>query len=322
MLAFDRIYKEPSSQFSMDPMDPTMHDPFSAGNVDQVYTFMPYPTFPQTVHSVLDGYYPDGPYHSYPHPPSVSPSISTTQSSEQPSLRSSMSCASPASPSPSTIGSPYPREIVPGIGSVTSDDFSHSYDMGPDPFPREKLHNSFVGECVNISSNFNSQVSPSSVSKSQSWWRPDHAVARHRSPVPPLSSPSNKSPMVGGRACVGNVNRNGRAFSSPTPSSPTAGFAVASNRKRSYTEANKNEGVLKPRKSPVIPSNMKRSSTPSPPSHVSTSSHCGSFQKSFFSQSSGNYVPPLESSCWFFPCLYPSQSFDLFLFFFMIPKTL
>jgi hypothetical protein len=308
MLRLESIYQEPSSQFSMDPMDPAMHDPFSSGNVDP-YNFPPYHTFPQTVHSLLDGYFPDA-YPAYSHPPSVSSSISTTQSSEQPSLRSSMSCASPASPSPSTIGSPYSREIVPSIGSV--EEFPHHYEMDQDSLTQEKFRGSFVGECANISSNFKSQVSPSSVSKSQSWRRPDHAVASHRSPVPSLSSPSNKSHMVGGRACVGNVNRNGRAFSSPTPSSPTPGTAVASNRKRSYTEANTNVGVLKPRKSPVIPSNMKRSSTPSPPSHVSTSSHCGSFQKSFFSQSSGNYVPPLESSCWFF---------FLFSFFFFLAYT-
>lgn len=120
-----------------------------------------------------------------------------------------------------------------------------------------------------------------------------------RSPV--TASPLAMSPaMVQPSNLPGIPQRDRTPFKSPTtPASampygapgamPSSAMRRAGSRKRSYAS-------LESGNAPASPSSAKR---PTGPSISSNPAYGSRFQTPFFSQSSGRFVAPLESSCWF-----------------------
>jgi hypothetical protein len=246
-----------------------------------------------------------------------------------PSLLSSASGPSIASASSSTIGSPYSVHAQ----TVSSQDTWRSHHgLGFDPaivnhevFPPEyigagidpelsfatsdKLHGSFVGECADLSS-FQKRSSNFPVTVSSSSLSIPHQVRITASPEPLsidsiLDRASAASAAEHGSANLtrdrppgpirrenSSVQPSGSLFKSPTTpasaqvrvNSPTAHASVHA---ASYP-----------------PTATRMSRTPqqqSNPSSPPTQQHGNHFRTHFFAQSSGSFMPPLESSCSFPP---------------------
>jgi hypothetical protein len=236
---------------------------------------------------------------------------------ESPDLRtapSNYSTASGPSASSSTMGSPHSihGHLVPGpefgLGLtpniVNYNDFGHDYNFqtsGMEEFtfefnPVKSNPNGFVGECNTVSpstprqpgsisssseslSSFSTFVTSPNAMNAPTHMRSDSAARSMSSPVTPASAVGIDSPE--------------RCFKSPSVS--TLSTSPSSSRRPSqalnapfYTSAGRPQD---PRPSP--------SSMVSQPFASEQSPLYPSYQSSFFSQSSGNFVPPLESSCRF-----------------------
>lgn len=290
---------------------------------------------------------------SFPPIPSTPPSIPTSHFSEHMPTLSSASGPSIASASSSAIGSPYsgaahgfPENWIDtshGLGlpaAVMNDLVPNDYNqMGatvdPDSaFGSEKFPTNFVGESDRISSDVQSH---STVSASSS-----ECVASFISPFSSSSFPVLLSPVQ--ESGMGAVfhglpsptsshmvmsassfpsSRSSITAASPSPEtsvfkSPSMARSVMATsssvmpsprlplKRRSLYQSAPNSGVKKPKTSPEL------STTTSlrvfrPPIH-------DHFQRSFFGQSSGNFVPPLESSCSFSFCSIPVSTVILFTF--------
>lgn len=232
---------------------------------------------------------------------------------ESPDLRaapSNYSTASGPSASSSTMGSPHSihGHIVPGPeyglgltpGIVGYNDYGHNeytfQASGMDDFTLEfntakSNANSFVGECKTIStstprqhgsiSSLSTFVSSPNTMDIPTPMRSDSATMSMASPVTPASamrSPDEnfKSPSVSAfSASPSSSRRPSQAFS-------TQFYASSS------TAGRPQDTQLSP-----ISSNSQPSTSELSPSY--TKYH----QSPFFSQSSGSFVPPLESSCRF-----------------------
>ncbi|PMD24077.1 hypothetical protein NA56DRAFT_25785 [Hyaloscypha hepaticicola] len=232
---------------------------------------------------------------------------------ESPDLRtapSNYSTASGPSASSSTIGSPHSihGHIVPGpeygLGLTPSivgyNDYGHNeytfQASGMDDFTLEfntakSNANSFVGECKTIStstprqhgsiSSLSTFVSSPNTMDTPTPMRSDSATMSMASPVTPASamrSPdeSFKSPSVSAfSASPSSSRRPSQAFSAQFyASSSTAG-------RPQDTQLSPISSISQPFNSELSPSYTKYHQSP------------------FFSQSSGSFVPPLESSCRF-----------------------
>ena len=245
-----------------------------------------------------------------------------------PSLLSSASGPSIASASSSTIGSPYSVHAQ----TVSSQDTWRSHHgLGFDPaivnhevFPPEyvgagidpelsfatsdKLHGSFVGECADLSS-FQKRSSNFPVTVSSSSLSIPHQVRITASPEPLsidsiLDRASAASAAERGSA---NLIRDGppgpiiRENSSVLPSggvfkSPTTPASAQVRINSSTAHASVHAASY-----PPTATRMSRTPQQSTPSSPPTQQHGNHFQTNFFAQSSGSFMPPLESSCSFSP---------------------
>jgi hypothetical protein len=268
-----------------------------------------------------------------------------------PSL-SSASGPSIASASSSAIGSPYSGtthnfhetwvDTNHGLGlqaAMATDLFPHDY-MGStveteSTFYPDKLSNNFVGESKSISSDVKSESlfptaasclfeSSSSTLQTSSSLEEHHIVSKgtptqatsvvacmnsQGSPVPPILSPAENvvSPSPDVPRFKSPISPASTRRRSTKPYSPVLGRPH-----RAHAQSIGTLGRIVKRSPSIFPRTFN-SSLPSSPSLANIST-LHSFQNSFFNQSSGNFLPPLESSCWFSlnnPC---QCLFELFLF--------
>lgn len=244
-----------------------------------------------------------------------------------PSLLSSASGPSIPSASSSTIGSPYSAHAQT---VSTQDTWNSHHGLGFDPaivnhevFPSEymgvgidselsfatndKILGSFVGECADLSSS-KTRSSSFPVSVSQCSLSIPHQVRVTLSPEPltidsildrasAASAVERGSPNLRRDGPPGPIRRENSAvrpsdnvFKSPTTP------ASAHPRNRSPTA----HASVHAASYPPAASQMPVTQQPAPPSPP-TQQHGNHFQTHFFAQSSGNFVPPLESSCSFSP---------------------
>ncbi|PGG99442.1 hypothetical protein AJ79_08516 [Helicocarpus griseus UAMH5409] len=220
---------------------------------------------------------------------------------------------------PATVGSDgYPQEYV-------------SAGMDADMmFAHEKLPDSFVGESQNNFSSVQSRAAKSSAlnyqpvnnssvsassptgehhdanSSSLQWQHTNVASAANKNQqMQFMSPPSSTSPLAGGRPRMYSGSRTSRRESTlGSPKAPSLhGNASARyspeipSRKRSLTQ-DSDMTALRARKMSATESKLKkRHSLPySGSNHSPASKHKERFESPFFKQSSGNFVPPLESS--------------------------
>jgi hypothetical protein len=234
-------------------------------------------------------------------------------------LASNLSSASGPSASSSTIGSPYsghgqvapaiPEWGVQGLGlapSIAGDyGYSNEYSFGSSGMEQDFAFADlnkpigFVGECASVSASAsNLYPSISSPTSSLSAFVPslenrvDSALERSNShgSTPRLAH----SPLhVMSPPTVGRRDHN---FSSPVTATPNSPFSTRRSSVQSFggsycTPPSSASGARPSPKFSAAPSLESQASEPvSPLSYRPTS---------FFSQSSGHFVPPLESSCLF-----------------------
>ncbi|KLJ06527.1 hypothetical protein EMPG_10070 [Blastomyces silverae] len=292
-------------------MDPSMHDPFGSLNIDG-YNHLGFNPFPVGTTSFIEtpSFLVEAPQHSYnnnhnnseqhdnqkydsyAHHPSASPSIATTLSSDfSASTSSSVSGPSLPSTSSSTIGSPYQDSWIDmnstsGLGPATvgSDGYPQEYvsaGMEADMmFAHEKLPDSFVDVA---------------------------SMASKNQPIQSMSPPTSTTPLAGGRSqrksSTSGTSTRWSALASPmarslSGNSPAMYSPEIPSRKRSLTQ-DSDITTFQARKMSTAEARMKHrdslhspNRSPRPPG----SRNREPFENSFFKQSSGNFVPPLESS--------------------------
>lgn len=251
---------------------------------------------------------------NFPPAPSTPSSMATCQSSE---VMPPMSCASgPSVPSASSsaIGSPYAGaaqgfqepwidnpSYINGLSPLLPEFIGCGVDpetpLSPEKYPANP-HN-FVGECDRISSNIKS---PSTVSVSR--LQCSESVSTSPCSIPFLGGAPPKSSRlsVSASGSMGSSPAPIPTFRSRGPPSPELPF-----RRHSLQPLIPSVGTKQARASTSLsPETPKSAPVPRHGPH-------GHFQNSFFSQSSGNFVPPLESSCRFFHCpLFCSRDHLLF----------
>lgn len=265
--------------------------------------------------------------------PEFTPSAMYTEAQSyplgSPELRpapSNYSTASGASAASSAMGSPHSihGHIVPG-----SEWASHDLTMGPnivgyDSFGQSEYNFAppgtedfasefsakrvgFVGECQNVFRSVARQHdSISSVSESMSPFStivPDFITPEHvLSPRSPVASRSMAAPVTP----VGPVDSREECFKSPISVFSQSPFSPRRPSQASHFASVSSPVQAQDTRSPPM-------SAASQSSFTSESTAFSKYQYSpFFSQSSGIFVPPLESSCWF-----PLSA--LFSFFFLRP---
>ena len=181
--------------------------------------------------------------------------------------------------------------------------------------PRDKLSDDFVGECANISSTRKRSGSLFPGKFSQS-------------PVPLQSprAPSSSPEPLTIDAILERANGSSTT-QSPRPQSSSQVTSIDNERSQSQKPPNLFKSPTTPASAcprtskvattlpaaislPADHPSLRPGQTSMP--HASTPSHhhAGQFQNHFFAQSSGSFVPPLESSC-VFPCI---LFLSLFLF--------
>jgi hypothetical protein len=313
------------------------HDSYADSSMNSYSAFEPIHGFAPLPYSTYESssFYMDTPPEGFKYEMQRSSSLTGSlkpashHSSElPPSTLSSASGHSIPSASSSTVGSPYSGHAHSfshqeswvnsneglGLGSalVNQDAYYHGF-VGTDldselAFgPRDKLSDDFVGECANISSTRkrSSSLFPGKFSQS---------------PVPLQSSlaPSSSPEPLTIDAILERANGSS-ATQSPRPQSSSQATSIDNERSQSVKPTNHFKSPTAPasacpRTSKVatalpaaisLPANhpsLRPGQTFMP--HASTPSHhqTGKFQNHFFAQSSGSFVPPLESSC-VFPCI-------------------
>ena len=238
----------------------------------------------------------------------------------------------------------YPQDIfsVPGMDNETS-------------FPRDKFPSSFVGELSAVSSSSilasYGTISPVSSSSLSSSFAPafdaaplaldtsvgsvtidsileevNNKAGTYDCLATPVSiSSSNPSPTEGHARYLAKSNdQAGNKFKSPTapasamsPLDSGATSPSAARRPEQPLQTTSTSSAMRSQKSPPNPSRrMHPYGRPSPPPQSPSQAHAVQFQSPFFSQSSGRFVAPLQSSCWFSFCRpFFTPSFHSFLCF-------
>lgn len=235
-----------------------------------------------------------------------------------------------SSASSSTVGSPYSgpmqndslhhqngvfsTEILShGLGLlptiVNQDSFSHDF-AGPGyetelPIGHDKLNGNFVGESADLSS---------SLKRSSTFPCPTSRTSQSVSPATPLSSTpellaANASvvedlPAFTRSTSFVPVNRSSSLpVSLPQQEFPEPVFKSPTTPASAYPRT---PGAYSPLDRRAAPSHGAHLVAPSPQqqSVIPLSAHPmrqhgNQFQNYFFAQSSGNFMPPLETSCWF-----------------------
>lgn len=201
-------------------------------------------------------------------------------------------------------------------------------------FAPEKLPSGFVGECTEVpSSQGLAQSAPFSSSISNNFRYPfPHTLAVNTSvagsggtpgiklheakhhadhPMAWSSGESTRSTSASpsfsrSQPLAKSSPQNADVFRSPsTPASATSSFFSRArspalvrgveSRRQSVVGA----GIKKPTSSPKASPGRFPHGRPTPPPSSPSQVYAGQFQTPFFSQSSGNFIAPLESSCWF-----------------------
>jgi len=201
-------------------------------------------------------------------------------------------------------------------------------------FAQEKLPSDFVGKCAEVSSSYGpvrSASLPSLISNTcrhactpalavntsigGSGMTIDtilHEVNREAGipdmePSPDSTRSTSTSPFVSrNRHPTKSSPKNAEVFRSPsTPASATPSFvsracsSALAPRTQSRGQSSVDAGVKKSKSSPRSSHGRFLYGRPTPPPSSPILAYAGQFQTPFFSQSSGNFVAPLESSCWF-----------------------
>jgi hypothetical protein len=313
------------------------HDSYVDTSMNSYSTFEPIHSFASLPYSTYENpsFYMDTPPEGFKSEMQRSSSLTGSlkpashHSSElPPSTLSSASGHSIPSASSSTVGSPYSGHAHSfshqeswvnsndglGLGSalVNQDAYYHGF-VGTDlesglafGGPHDKLSGNFVGECANISSARKRSGSLFPGKFSQSPVPLQSSLASSSSPEPLTidaileranGSSTTQSPRPQGSSQVTSIDNERSQSVKPTNlfKSPTT---PASARPRT------------PKVATTLPAAISLPADhPSLMPHASTPSHhqAGQFQNHFFAQSSGSFVPPLESSC-VFPCiLFPTN---------------
>jgi hypothetical protein len=332
MLALDSSRRQFFAQQQL-PIDPVMMDPFGYPPMEQEdfhalsQRHDSSRSIPQSYYDTPSMYVESAPdMHktlAFPPVPSTPPSMATSHFSEHMPTLSSASGPSIASASSSAIGSPYSAaahgysenwiDTNHGLGlpaAVMTDLVSNEYNQiagGVDPdsaFAPEKFQNNFVGESDRISSHVQSSLSVSSFPVEESGAA---AVAfnAHRSPT--------SSRMVMSTSCSSSRSSIAALSSPKTPVSKSPVMAPPMKatwpsmmpspwfptKRHSLDQSILIPGVKRPRPSPSLSPESSTSSAAAIRPRVLNPPIEGHFQRSFFGQSSGNFVPPLESSCSF-----------------------
>ncbi|PGH16357.1 hypothetical protein AJ80_05207 [Polytolypa hystricis UAMH7299] len=308
MLALERSrHEQPYLQHF--PMDPAMHDPFASLNTNDYTAIGTYSSIPPTSHAFFDPTLLPvdnqlyNKFDSYQQQaPSASPSGSNFE--QLPSTSSSTTGPSAASTSSSAIGSPYQESWIDmnqapgyGPGTVASDGYQEYVANGMEGdlvFANEKLPNSFVGKCANVSSS----------------GAPQYLEGIATSP-PEMKYSVMRSPMTASFwQHVDSANLD-KQTSSPSQHSSASGYftgqspdstislrhtMLSSGRGRSQTHPVSKAGVVKSRHNSNMRPNIKLHSMASSPFPTSSPSQSAQFKNNFFSQSSGIFLPTLEPS--------------------------
>jgi hypothetical protein len=265
-----------------------------------------------------------------------------------PSLLSSASGPSVASASSSTIGSPY---SVHAQTVSSQDTWNSQYGLGFDPAivnhevfaseyvgagidpdlsfaANEKIHGSFVGECADLSS-FQKRSSKFPVTVSSSSLSIPHQLRTTASPelltidsildrASAATAAERGSPNLIRGGPSGPIRKE-NSLVPPSDSvfkSPTTPASAHIRGKSPTAHASVHAASYPPAASRVHRTQQQpHQSSPSSP----TTQHGNNFQTHFFAQSSGSFMPPLESSCSFSPridldaSLIHSLSFPIFI---------
>jgi len=246
-----------------------------------------------------------------------------------PSTLSSASGHSIPSASSSAVGSPYSGHAHTsshheswvnsneglGLGSalVNQEAYYQGFvgtDLDPELAfgPHDKLSGDFVGECAKISSTRKRSGSPFPGQFSQSPVPLKSSLALSSSPEPLTidaileranSSSATQSPRPLASSQVTSIDDEKNQSLKPTNpfKSPTTPASACPRTSKVATTLPATISLL------ADHLGLRPGQTFMP--HASTPSHhqTGPFLNHFFAQSSGSFVPPLESSCVFFPCI-------------------
>jgi hypothetical protein len=315
------------SNFHDSYADPSMNS-YSAFEPIHSFTHLPYSTYESP------SFYMDTPLEGFKSEMQRSSSSTGSlkpashHSSElPPSTLSSASGHSIPSASSSTVGSPYsghahsfphqeswinPNEGL-GLGSaLVNQEAYYQGFVGTDldselafGRPHDKLSDDFVGECTNISSTRKRSDSLFPGKFSQSPVPLQSSLASSASPEPLTidaileranSSSTSQSPRPQASSQVTSID-NERSQSLKPPNLFKSPTTPASACPRTSKVATTPPAAIN---QPADRPSLRPGDTSLP--HASTPSHhqAGPFQNHFFAQSSGSFVPPLESSCVFF----------------------
>jgi hypothetical protein len=251
-----------------------------------------------------------------------------------PSLLSSASQPSVHSASSSTVGSPYSGHSHPishhdswasnqGLGLtptiVNHESYTHEFvSTDPDPELAFATHDKFSGNFVSESTDLSSCHKRSStfpVAVTQSLSLPPNAPFS-TSPEPlsidSFLELSNKSPISAQSfshpPATPVENGNLSKKSNPTFKSPTTPASAHSRRPSAVSPSLSRPSAAQsaPQTSLAVPA---PAAGPQPFHNVAAPvpQHANQFQSHFFAQSSGNFIPPLESSCSFLLALFPTS---------------
>jgi len=246
-----------------------------------------------------------------------SPHLYPTESPELRAPPSNLSTASGPSASSSTIGSPYsthgqtvpvPEWNTSGLGinpSIVSFDNSFAQDINYTApgmeheiaFPDANKSSVFVGECANVSASSSSMSTfvPSNQMDmiENTFDRKSSAASTLRSAPSPMSSIAPPSA--------------GNDFVFKSPSTPASSTSPESMRRCSVFSLGNSSAAGRAqdcRSSPMFSSGQSFK-----PDAVEQPSYNTYRQSPFFSQTSGQFVAPLESSCVFFLCRFLTRLF-------------
>lgn len=331
MLALEPSRQQQLPYFQPYTMDPALTDPFGL-QMDQLTTFgqsLDPSRVPQSYLDTPPVYSESGSdANKAPNFPSTTPpTMPTSQPTEQhivPGL-SSASGPSIASASSSAIGSPYSGHVQSyqenwvdtshGLGlpaAVMGDLFPNDFmgsALDQDGLYQKKPHDNYVGESQDISSNVQSAF-PVWASHHTSPFQPgtpgdeheafpDNPSARGHPTTAIATSGDDSSSSMMPPQCM--ASPGAPLFASPsTPAPSSRSFSnnhspVPVNLYQSQTDVRSTKATY------TSPTSSPNNSSAAMPSEIPTQ-----FRGSFFQQSSGHFMPPLESSCWF-SLTYPLQ---------------
>ena len=269
-----------------------------------------------------------------------------------PALVSSGSAPSIPSASSSTAGSPYsgPSHTFPSQGGY--DHTGSSYGLGVMPAivnqevfshdilgssmeselslsSHEKLPDNFVGECADLSY---SQSRTTTVAHPQAQSVQPRSSSSSTRSMPFIASPESLSINTffdQGASTVPSIASNS-VFSTAAHSPATEQTRATPTFKSPTTPASarsRQSSVISPSKTRSFPSTSRAQTGPAFPTHMFPQNdanaapqqhHTNRFRSHFFAQSSGNFMPPLETSCSSLPLVFHSAQCRLLEFRFLL----